>query len=81
MQNIINWEGRGKTISGLIKELKSFENQEMEIRISIDGGDTSLPISLVGKFGDVGVLLNCEETPSIRKHEITNPKIKHQKNK
>ena len=41
------WETCGKTIRQLIQELKSFENQDLEIRISIDGGDTHHPISII----------------------------------
>lgn len=64
-----NWESRGKTVSQLIKELQSFENQEIEVRISIDGGETSVPISLVGKVkGGFAMLKNCEETPSVINH-------------
>jgi hypothetical protein len=44
-----DWTSKGKTVADLIRELLSFEDQEMEVRISLDGGDTSLPISLVGK--------------------------------
>jgi hypothetical protein len=62
------WIGRGKTIAGLIKELQTFEDQTLEVRISIDGGDTSLPISLVGKSLHEGksyaVLRNCQDVPT-----------------
>jgi len=54
------WVTRGKTIRGLIAELNSFENQELEVRISLDCGETHRPISLVGKFGKYCVLLNAE---------------------
>ena len=59
------WVTRGKTIRQLIKELRSFENQDLEVRISLDGGDTHACISLVAKgFGGDGteycVLLNSE---------------------
>jgi hypothetical protein len=30
------WTSRGKTVASLIKELQSFENQDIEVRISID---------------------------------------------
>jgi hypothetical protein len=64
-----NWQSRGKTVSQLIKELQTFENQEMEVRISVDGGETSVPISLVGKVkGRFAMLENCEETPSVLNH-------------
>ena len=58
-----NFETRGKTIRQLIRELKTFENHELEIRISIDGGDSHYPISIVGRSlndmngnGHIGIL-------------------------
>ncbi|MBW8776593.1 MAG: hypothetical protein JF596_16745 [Stenotrophomonas sp.] len=44
-----SWVVRGKTIRGLIEELITFEDQDMYVEISVDGGDTVRPISLVGK--------------------------------
>ena len=64
------WASRGKTVAGLIRELQSFEDQTLEVRISIDGGATSLPISLVGKLGNrYAVLMNAEETPTPIEHD------------
>tara|TARA_B100000446_G_scaffold156736_1_gene153790 strand:+ start:698 stop:904 length:207 start_codon:yes stop_codon:yes gene_type:complete len=58
------WFTRGKTIKQLIAELQSFENQDLEVKISIDGGDSFRCISLVGKCNENGVqfcgLENCE---------------------
>ncbi|MCR3909646.1 hypothetical protein [Aeromonas hydrophila] len=59
------WVARGKTIKQLIKELESFENQDLEVRLSLDYGDTHSCISLVTKgFDDEGnqycVLSNSE---------------------
>lgn len=56
-----DWVVRGKTIRGLIKELQSFENQDLEVRISIDSGLTHKPISLVSKRGGVAMLSNEEQ--------------------
>lgn len=65
-----DWTNKGKTVSGLIQELKTFENQKLEVRISIDDGKTSFPISLVAKqSGKYALLMNCEEKPSIVKHD------------
>lgn len=50
------WVTRGKTIAELIAELRSFEDQTIEVRISVDDGATHRPISLVGKEGGVCVL-------------------------
>jgi len=63
------WARRGKTIAALIKELETFENQDMEVRISLDGGATSVPISLVGKIeGKYVMLMNCEDRPAVLRH-------------
>lgn len=60
-----DWTSKGNTVADLIRELLSFEDQEMEVRISLDGGDTSLPISLVGKSnGRYAVLQNCQDIPT-----------------
>lgn len=64
-----HWPSRGKTVADLIKELQSFENQDLEVRISVDGGDTSIPISLVSKVEDkYALLMNCEATPTALRH-------------
>jgi hypothetical protein len=55
-----DWVSRGKTIKQLVKELQSFENQELQVEISTDDGATQKPISLVVKFGNTCVLINCE---------------------
>ena len=55
-QKKISWVIRGKKISDLIEELQSFENQELEVRISIDCGDTHHPISMLRKQNGYCVL-------------------------
>jgi len=65
------WDSKGKTVSHLIRELLTFENQELEVRISLDGGDTSYPISLVGKSNNnYAVLANHQEEPTPVHHRI-----------
>lgn len=54
------WVVQGKTIRQLIKELQSFENQDLFVEISLDGGDTHKPISLVKKAGQTCLLVNSE---------------------
>ena len=49
------WTSKGKSVAQLIEELQTFENQEMEVRISVDGGETSVPISLVAKSNLISV--------------------------
>ena len=44
----VQWETQGKTIGQLIVELQSFEDQNLEVKISIDGGVSHRPISIVG---------------------------------
>jgi hypothetical protein len=66
------WTSCGKTIAHLIKELQSFENQELEVRLSVDGGETSYPISLVGKYsGKYALLVNCQDIPTLVHHDRT----------
>ena len=60
MSNQPAWVTRGKTIRQLIQELRTFSDQDLEVRISIDGGKTHKPISLVGKRGGKAVLSNNE---------------------
>jgi len=46
-----DWRYRGKTIKQLIQELQTFENLNLEVRISVDDMETDRPISLVAKDG------------------------------
>ena len=63
------WTGRGKSVAELIEELRTFEDQSLEVRISIDGGNTSVPISLVTKAqGKYALLKNCQDEPTVLKH-------------
>ena len=55
-----DWVVRGKTIRQLIRELQSFENQDLFVEMSLDGGETHKPISLVGKYGQRCLLVNFE---------------------
>ena len=55
------WVSRKNIIRDLIQELQSFEDQDLEVRISFDGGDTHKCISLVCKVDGCAVLMNCEE--------------------
>lgn len=54
------WVTRGKNIRQLITELQSFENQDFEVRISVDDGETHHPISIVEKSDVFCVLVNSE---------------------
>jgi hypothetical protein len=57
---------KGKTIAGLTEELRTFNDQELEVRISTDDGATTYPISLVGRQGGACVLVRCLEPPRRR---------------
>jgi hypothetical protein len=64
-----DWTSRGKTVAHLIKELLTFENQDMEVRISLDDGATSYPISLVIRSnGKYAVLMNSQDVPTPIRH-------------
>lgn len=52
-----SWITSGKTIAQLIKELRSFEDQELLVEISIDDRSTKHPISLVTKSDGKCVLV------------------------
>lgn len=47
-----NWVTCGKSIRQLIAELQTYENQDLEVRISVDAGITHKPISILGKSGE-----------------------------
>lgn len=55
-----DWVAQGKTVRQLIEELQTFENQDLEVQISLDEGKTHKPISIVGKYGDYCLLVNSE---------------------
>ncbi len=57
----VNWISNGKTIQQLILELQSFENKDLFVELSLDGGDLSKSISLVAKIDGKFVLMNCED--------------------
>ena len=56
------WVTRGKTIRQLIQELSTFQDQEREVRLSLDYGETHRPISVVQSRGEkYCILLNAED--------------------
>ena len=63
------WTSEGKTVAQLIEELQSFSDHSLEVRLSVDGGATSVPISLVAKVqGKYTVLENCQDVPTAIQH-------------
>jgi hypothetical protein len=64
-----DYTSRGKTVEQLIKELKTFENQQLEVRISVDGGLTSYPVSILCKRENTyATIENHQDEPTIIKH-------------
>ena len=55
-----DWVTRGKTIKQLIKELQTFEDQDLFVEISVDDGESSKLISFVGRYGSLCLLVNSE---------------------
>lgn len=53
------WVTRGKTIRELVEELSTFENQDLEVRISVDDGETRKSISLIKKSQGHCLLVYC----------------------
>ena len=69
----LKWTSNGKTVAQLIEELRTFEDQDMEVRISLDDGGTSFPISLVGRSSDkYAILMNCQDVPTAIRHGLGN---------
>ena len=54
------WVVKGKTIRQLINELQTFQDLDMEVRISLDDSDNHKPISLVENSDKYCVLVNSE---------------------
>ncbi|STY80771.1 hypothetical protein [Moraxella catarrhalis] len=49
MSDIIKWENRTKMIRDLIKELQSFEDQNLIVMVTNDEGETFNSVKLVSK--------------------------------
>jgi hypothetical protein len=58
-----DWIARGKTIRQLIRELQSFEDQDLEVRLSVGDDDRAWPISLVAKVDGRCVLSYDGDVP------------------
>lgn len=64
------WKARGRTVAQLIDELAAFEAPQMEVRISLDAGATSLPISLITcRGGKYVVIENWQTSPTRIRHD------------
>ena len=46
------WVAKEKSIAQIIKELNTFEDQELMVMVSSDGGKTLRPVTLLGKEFD-----------------------------
>ncbi len=54
------WRSVGKTIRQLIVELETFDDKDLVVEISIDGGESGKAISLVGKKDGKCMLIHVE---------------------
>jgi hypothetical protein len=54
------WVTKGKSITQLITELGSFEDQNLEVRLTFDGGACHKPISILTRRDGFCMLENCE---------------------
>ncbi|MFZ2554626.1 hypothetical protein [Psychrobacter sp. BF1] len=52
MTNQNEWGEKDKSIAQVIDELKTFEDQELIVMVSSDGGETLRPVKLLGKEFD-----------------------------
>jgi hypothetical protein len=53
------WINKGKSITQLIKELGSFENQNLEVRLTFDGGESHKPISILTRRDGYAMIEYC----------------------
>jgi hypothetical protein len=53
------WITRGKNITQLIKELGTYEDQTLEVRLTFDGGTTHKPISILTRRDGYAMLEYC----------------------
>jgi hypothetical protein len=60
MKNNPEWVIKGKTIKELIEEIERFPDLNMEVRISLNDGNTHKPVSIIGKIDNYCVLMNSE---------------------
>lgn len=49
MSNTNDWGANSKNINQVIQELKTFEDQDLIVMVSDDGGETLKPVKLIGK--------------------------------
>jgi hypothetical protein len=53
------WITKGKSISQLIKELGTYEDQNLEVRLTFDGGQTHKPISILTRRDGFAMIEYC----------------------
>ena len=51
----------GRTIADFVRELRRFKDQTLEVRLSLDLGETSYPVSLVGIMGGQCLMLSGKD--------------------
>ena len=69
------WVTRGKTIRQLIQELHTFSDQDIEVKMSLNDGESFCCISLVTRQGKEGGyfcgLINCENVSDLENEPTT----------
>jgi hypothetical protein len=53
------WIAKGKSVTQLIKELGTFEDQTLEVRLTFDGGETHKPISILTRRDGYAMIEYC----------------------
>lgn len=61
------WVYRGKSVRQVIEELRTFENLDLELLISIDCGDTRLPVDEINNIDEKFLVLKQEENSLVKK--------------
>jgi hypothetical protein len=55
-----DWVVRGKTVRQLVRDLLTFQDLDVPVRISLDGGESSKAISIVIATDGICLIMNCE---------------------
>ena len=53
------WITKGKSITQIIQELRTFEDQTLEVRLTFDGGQTNKPVSILTRRNSYAMIEYC----------------------
>lgn len=53
------WITKGKSITQLIQELGTFEDQSLQVRLTFDGGETHKPVSILTRRDGYAMIEYC----------------------